>query len=182
MIELSLHILDISENAVRAGAKTVIITLIEDPQTDRLTLEIRDDGKGMNEKEIGRVLDPFYTTKKVRRVGLGLPMLAQAAQHAGGGFEIESRPSEGTTVRVSFQLSHIDRQPLGDLQGTLATLIAGNPDVHFIYHHWCEQRQYVLDTGEIKNEIGDIPINHVEVLKFIRQDITEGLKELHAQA
>jgi hypothetical protein len=109
-------------------------------------------------------------------------MLAQAAQNAGGGFEIESKPSEGTAVRVAFQLSHIDRQPLGDLPGTLATLIAGNPDIHFIYRHRREQEEYALDTDEIKREIDDVPINHIEVLKFIRQDIAEGLKELNAQA
>ena len=182
MLELSLHILDIAENAVRAEAKTVTITLIEDPQTDRLTLEILDDGKGMTENELKRVLDPFYTTKKVRRVGLGLPMLAQAAQNAGGWFEIESKPSEGTAVRVAFRLSHIDRQPLGDLQGTLTTLIMGNPDIHFIYRHRREQNEYVLDTVDIKREIEHVPINHIEVLKFIRQDITEGLKEINAQA
>jgi hypothetical protein len=182
MLELSLHILDIAENAVRAEAETVTIMLVEDPKTDRLILEIRDDGKGMAEGELQRVLDPFYTTKKVRRVGLGLPMLAQAAQNAGGGFEIESKPSEGTAVRVAFQLSHIDRQPLGDLPGTLATLIAGNPDIHFIYRHRREQEEYALDTDEIKREIDDVPINHIEVLKFIRQDIAEGLKELNAQA
>jgi anti-sigma regulatory factor (Ser/Thr protein kinase) len=182
MIELSLHILDIAENAIRAEAKTATITLIEDPQADRLALEIRDDGKGMTEDELRRVLDPFYTTKKVRRVGLGLPMLAQAAQNAGGSFEIESEPGEGTVVRVVFQLSHIDRQPLGDLQGTLVTLIVGNPDTHFIYHHRREQKEYVLDTDEIKREIDDVPINHVEVIKFIRQDIAEGLKEINAQA
>jgi anti-sigma regulatory factor (Ser/Thr protein kinase) len=182
MLELSLHILDIAENAVRAEAKTVTITLIEDPQMDRLTLEIRDDGKGMTADELKMVLDPFYTTKKVRRVGLGLPMLAQAAENADGWFEIESKPSEGTAVRVVFQLSHIDRQPLGDLQGTLETLIMGNPDIHFTYRHRREQKEYVLDTAEIKREIEDVPINHIEVLKFIRQDIAEGLKEINAQA
>lgn len=182
MIELSLHILDIVENAVRAEAKTVSITLTEDPRLDRLTLEIRDDGKGMSEQELDRVLDPFYTTKKVRRVGLGLPMLAQAAQNAGGRFRIESKPSKGTVVRVSFQLSHFDRQPLGDLQGTLTTLIMGNPDTHFIYRHRCGELEYALDTDEIKSEIEDIPINHVEVIKFIRQDIAEGLKGINAQA
>ena len=182
MLELSLHILDIAENAVRAQARTVCINVTEELQTDRLTLEIRDDGKGMTEDELRRVLDPFYTTKKVRRVGLGLPMLAQAAQNAGGWFEIESKPSEGTAVRVAFQLSHIDRQPLGDLQGTLVTLIMGNPNIHFIYRHQRGQDTYVLDTEEIKGEIEDVPINHVEVLKFIRQDIAEGLKEINAQA
>jgi anti-sigma regulatory factor (Ser/Thr protein kinase) len=182
MLELSLHILDIAENAVRAEAKTVAVTLIEDSQADRLTLEIRDNGKGMTENELRRVLDPFYTTKKVRRVGLGLPMLAQAAQNAGGNLEIESRPSEGTVVKVAFRLSHIDRQPLGDLQGTLTTLIVGNPHTRFVYRHRRDQREYVLDTDEIKNEIEDIPINHVEVLKFIRQDIAEGLNGINAQA
>ncbi|MBA4396001.1 MAG: ATP-binding protein [Syntrophus sp. (in: bacteria)] len=182
MLELSLHILDIAENAVRAEAETVTITLIEEPETDRLMLEIRDDGKGMTDDELRRVLDPFYTTKKVRRVGLGLPMLAQAAEHAGGCFEIESRPSEGTAVRVTFQLSHIDRQPLGDLRGTMTTLIAGNPDIRFIYRHRRGQKEYMLDTYEIKKEIEDVPINHIEVLKFISQDIIEGLKEINAQA
>jgi hypothetical protein len=182
MLELSLHILDIAENAVRAQARTVCINVMEDLQSDRLTLEIRDDGKGMTEDELRRVLDPFYTTKKVRRVGLGLPMLAQAAQNAGGWFAIESKPSEGTAVRVAFRLSHIDRQPLGDLQGTLVTLIMGNPDIHFIYRHQRGRDAYVLDTEQIKAEIEDVPINHVEVLKFIRQDIAEGLKEINAQA
>jgi hypothetical protein len=182
MLELSLHILDVAENAVRAEAETVAITLVENAQTDRLALEIRDDGKGMTEGELQRVLDPFYTTKKVRRVGLGLPMLAQAAQNAGGGLEIESKLSEGTVVRVAFQLSHIDRQPLGDLQGTLVTLIMGNPDIRFIYRHQRGRDAYVLDTEQIKAEIEDVPINHVEVLKFIRQDIADGLKEINAQA
>ena len=109
-------------------------------------------------------------------------MLAQAAENADGWFEIESKTSAGTAVRVAFRLSHIDRQPLGNLQGTLATLIMGNPDIHFIYRHRCEQKEYVLDTEEIKREIEDIPINHVEVLKFIRKDIVEGLREINAQA
>jgi hypothetical protein len=182
MLELSLHILDIAENSVRAKACAVYITLTEDPDHDRLVLEIRDDGHGMSESEIDRVMDPFYTTKKVRRVGLGLPMLAQAAQNAGGGFEIESKPGVGTTVKVVFQLSHIDRQPLGDLPGTLVTLIAGNPDTRFVYRHQRQQEAYVLDTDEIKREIEDIPINHIEVLKFIRTDVADGLKEISAEA
>lgn len=182
MLELSLHILDIVENSVRAMAGTVFITLTEDPDRDMLTLEIRDDGHGMSEDELKRAMDPFYTTKKVRRVGLGLPMLAQAAQNAGGNFEIASKPGEGTTVTVSFQLSHIDRQPLGDLPGTLATLIAGNPDTRFVYRHQRRNDTYVLDTDEIKKDIEDIPINHIEVLKYIRRDAAEGLREINAEA
>jgi hypothetical protein len=182
MIELSLHILDISENAVRAEAETVAITLVEDSENDCLTVEIRDNGNGMDEAELARVLDPFYTTKKVRRIGLGLPMLAQAAESAGGHFEIKSKPSEGTVVRVAFQLSHLDRQPLGDLPGALTTLIVGNPDLHLVYRHCRGEQEYILDTDFIKRELDGLPINHIEVLKFIRQDIAEGIKEINAQA
>ena len=182
MLELSLHILDITENAVRARAHTVRIALTEEPEKDLFLLEIRDDGKGMSEDEIKRVLDPFYTTKKVRRVGLGLPMLAQAAENAGGYFAIASKPEIGTTVTVAFQLSHIDRQPLGDLPGTMVTLIMGNPDIHFVYCHRRGREVYILDTDEIKREIEDVPINHIEVLKFIRQDVADGLKGINAEA
>jgi len=182
MLELSLHILDIVENSVRAKAQSVHITLTEDPEHDHLVLEIRDDGQGMSKTEISRVMDPFYTTKTVRRVGLGLPMLAQAAQNAGGCFEIESKPGGGTIVKVAFQLSHIDRQPLGNLPGTLVTLITGNPDTRFVYRHQRLQKLYILDTDEIKRDIEDIPINHVEVLKWIQKDVAQGLKEICAEA
>lgn len=182
MLELSLHILDIAENSIRARARRVTIDMTEDREADRLTLEIRDDGKGMTEEERKRVMDPFYTTKKVRRVGLGLPMLAQAAANTGGGLEIESRPGAGTTVRVDFGLSHIDRQPLGDLPGTIVALIAGSPDIHFVYRHHRDGRAYKLDTDEIKREIEDVPINHIEVLKYIRHDVEDGLREINAEA
>lgn len=182
MIELSLHILDITENAVRAKARQVIISISEDRTNDRLTLEIRDDGTGMTPEELKRVLDPFYTTKKVRRVGLGLPMLAQAAENAGGSFKIESEQGKGTVVTVAFQLTHMDRQPLGDLAGTLVTLITGNPEIRFVYRHRCNGRTYAFDTDEIKKEIGDVSINHIEVLKWIRLDVETGLKKINAQA
>ena len=182
MLELSLHILDIAENSIRARARRVMIDMTEDREADRLTLEIRDDGKGMTEEERKRALDPFYTTKKVRRVGLGLPMLAQAAANTGGSLEIESNPGSGTRVRVAFGLSHIDRQPLGDLPGTIVALIAGSPDVHFVYRHHRDGRAYKLDTDEIKREIEDVPINHIEVLKYIRHDVEDGLRAINAEA
>lgn len=182
MLELSLHILDIAENSIRARARRVTIDMTEDREADRLTLEIRDDGKGMTEEERKRALDPFYTTKKVRRVGLGLPMLAQAAANTGGSLELESNPGAGTRVRVAFGLSHIDRQPLGDLPGTIVALIAGSPDVHFVYRHHRDGRAYNLDTDEIKREIEDVPINHIEVLKYIRHDVEDGLREINAEA
>ncbi|MCE5266187.1 MAG: sensor histidine kinase [Deltaproteobacteria bacterium] len=182
MLELALHILDIAENSVRAGAKTVFIDINESRKNDRLSIEIRDDGSGMDEATVKRAMDPFYTSKKVRRVGLGLPMLAEAAERAGGLFAIESREGVGTRVAVEFRLSHIDRQPLGDVTGSILALIAGNAGVDFVYRHDCDGSLFTLDTREIRSEIGDIPINHVEVLKFVRQHLVEGLNEIGTEA
>jgi len=182
MLELSLHILDIVENSTRAGATNTEITLVENTYKDTLFLEIKDNGSGMSEDALKKVLDPFYTTKTVRNVGLGLPMLAQATERTEGHFIIESKGGEGTRVAASFKLSHIDRQPLGDIASTLVTLIAGNPDVDFIYRHQHNNREYVLDTNDVKKEIDDVPINHVEVLHFIREHVQEGMKEIGAEA
>lgn len=182
MLELSLHILDIVENSTRAGAQNVYITILEDTKKDTLTIEIKDNGSGMSEDALKKVLDPFYTTKTVRNVGLGLPMLAQATERTEGHFIIESKGGEGTRVAAEFTLSHIDRQPLGDIASTLVTLIAGNPDVDFIYRHQHNDREYVLDTKDVKKEIDDVPINHVEVLRFIREHVQEGLMEIGIEA
>ncbi len=182
MLELALHILDIAENSTRAGARHVGIHLNEDPEHDLLTLEITDDGAGMDKDTLARALDPFYTTKKVRRVGLGLPMLAQAAESAGGQFILTSEPGRGTQLKVTFGLHHLDRQPLGDAAGVMVTLIAGNPDIDFTYCHEHGDHIYHLSTEEIKEEIEDVPINHIEVLKYIRNHIAKGIKEIGSEA
>lgn len=182
MLELALHILDIAENSTRAGAGKVEITLVEDADQDLLTMEIDDDGAGMNEEELVKAMDPFYTTKKVRRVGLGLPMLAQAAERAGGRLTLSSQPGQGTHLKVTFGLSHLDRQPLGDIAGALVTLIAGNPAIDFTYRHQGRNGFFELKTAALKKELDDVPINHIEVLKFIRQNINEGLQEIASAA
>ena len=129
MEDLSLHILDIAENALRAGAENLVIRLTQSQRGDRLVLELVDDGEGMSEENARRSLDPFFTTKHGKRVGLGLPLLAQAAEQAGGNLEVESVPGRGTKVTATFGLSHIDRAPLGNLQETLQCLRATHPDV-----------------------------------------------------
>jgi Histidine kinase-, DNA gyrase B-, and HSP90-like ATPase len=182
MLELSLHILDIVENSTRAGAKKVFITLIEDTARETMSLEIRDDGAGMTEETISKVADPFFTTKTVRKVGLGIPMFAQAVESTDGKLTIESRAGEGTRVAAEFKLHHIDRQPLGDMGSTLVTLIAGNTDVEFIYRHRHDGREYLFDTRDIKKEIENVPINHADVLNFIRKHIHEGLHEIETEA
>ncbi len=178
MIELSAHILDIAENSVRAGAKLIEININEDTANDSLSIEIIDNGQGMKPEEIKKALDPFYTTKTVRRVGLGLPLLADATQRSGGHFNLESQEGKGTTVQASFGLSHVDRQPLGDIIGTLIILVAGNSDVDFVYKHRRDDREFELDTRIIRKEISDIPINHPEILKYIRGVLEEGFDEI----
>jgi len=178
MLQLSLHILDIVENSTRAGAKLVTIAVTEDPDRDLFRIDITDDGRGMDRETLKKALDPFYTTKGVRRVGLGLPMLYQATQQCDGRFEIDSKEGVGTRVSAEFRLSHIDRQPLGDMAGAIATLIAGNPEVDFVYSHKNADHVFTLDTREIKEEIAEVPVNHPEILKFIRTSIEEGLEEV----
>jgi hypothetical protein len=175
MLELAAHILDIAENSVRAKASLVEITIIEDNAKNILSIEINDDGTGMTEEEIKKVFDPFYTTKKVRRVGLGIPLLTDAAQRAGGDLHLDSIIGKGTNLKVTFQLDHLDRQPLGDIVSTLIILIAGNSDVDFLFRHIKNNSQFEMDTREIRKEIGDIPINHSEILKYIRGVLEEDI-------
>ncbi|MFZ3085723.1 MAG: ATP-binding protein [Candidatus Hydromicrobium sp.] len=145
-----MHILDIVENSIRAHAKKIEIKIIEEKKKDLLTIEIIDDGKGMDKKTLKNVLDPFFTTKNTRRVGLGLSLLAQSAEESGGSIKIESKPGQGTKVKAVFGYSHIDRKPLGDVNKSLKVLIAANPDINFIYEYQKDNANYYLDTKGIK--------------------------------
>jgi len=178
MIELALHILDIAENSLRAEATLVEISVIEDLVRDRLSITISDNGHGMTPEEVERAMDPFYTTKKVRRIGLGLPMLSQACQSTGGSFAINSEPGVGTRIRAEFVHSHIDRQPLGDVPGAVIALILEKPEVDILYTHRRDESLYTMDTREIRAQLDDIPLNHHEVINLIRENIAEGLSEL----
>jgi hypothetical protein len=182
MLELAHHILDIAENSIRAGAKLITISINEDTAGNLLTIEISDDGCGMKEEEISKALDPFYTTKTVRQVGLGLPLLTDAAQTAGGKLDLQSQVGKGTKVTATFRLNHIDRQPLGNISATLISLIAANSEIDFIYDHRHNSRQFKLDTRVIRDEIENIPIYHPEIIKYIRDVIEEGLREIEPEA
>jgi len=135
MEDLSLHILDVVENSLGASASQVRILIVEDTRKDSLSLEIRDNGKGMDAETRKKALDPFFTTRTTRRVGLGLPLLAQAAKEGGGSFELDSAPGQGTTVRAVFQLSHPDRKPLGDVAETLRTILCGRPELDLQFEY-----------------------------------------------
>jgi len=175
MIELALHILDISQNSLRAGASLVEISLIEDMINDRLTIIIKDNGCGMNASEVEKALDPFFTTKKVRRIGLGLPMLKQAALQTEGNFIIESEPGRGTLISAEFKHSHIDRQPTGDVAGAIVALILERPDVDILFTYRKDDYEYTLDTREIRETLESVPLNNMDVIGYIRDSIKEGM-------
>ena len=132
MEDLSLHILDVAENAITAGAENISIVVQDDVARDLLTIEITDDGKGMGEDALEKASDPFYTTRTTRKVGLGLALLKEAAAMANGQVDIRSAPNRGTTVRATFQLSHIDRKPLGKMADTITALLATRRHQHFL--------------------------------------------------
>ena len=180
MQDLSLHILDIVENSLTAGARRVEIRIEEDLQADRMVMEIKDDGSGMDEGMVKQALDPFFTTKTTRRVGLGLPLLAEACRICNGELRIESYPGKGTTVRAAFQNSHIDRKPLGQMGDTLITLIVGHPEVDLLYDHRKDGKIFSLDTREIKSDLGDVPLNAPQVVSALRTLILSGLEDLGA--
>lgn len=148
MEDLSLHILDIAENSIAAAARTIEIMIDEDRDKDLLTIEIKDDGKGMDEKTLKKALDPFYTTRKTRRVGLGLSFLAQAAEESGGEIELKSVPNEGTTTKATFRLSHPDCKPMGDINQTIRTLVVAHPEINFVYEHHKDKSTFRFDTRE----------------------------------
>jgi hypothetical protein len=176
--DLSLHILDIVENSLAAGARRIEIQIEEDTQADRMRIEIVDDGSGMDEEIIQQALDPFFTTKTVRRVGLGLPLFAEACRMSNGELCLESRPGKGTTVKAAFQHSHLDRKPLGNIGDTLITLITGHPEVDFFYGHRRNEKFFSLDTREIKSDLEGVPLNAPPVVLALRRLIFSGLEDL----
>ena len=177
MKELSLNILDIAENSVRADATLTEIVISEN--SDFLSIILKDNGIGMTEKTIESVRGPFFTTRTERKVGMGIPLLEFAAERTGGHIEIESKHIDsyplghGTTVRAFFNKGHIDFAPLGDIISTLITLIQGHPDRDFVFVHKKEGLIISLDTREIRESLGDIPLNTFEVLMWIRDNLRD---------
>jgi len=149
MEDLSLHILDVVENSIEANASKIEIKIVEEKNNDLLAVEIKDNGRGMNRETINKVLDPFYTTRTTRKVGLGLSFLAQAAKESNGDFEINSKVGVGTELKATFQYSHIDRKPIGDMNDTIVTLIISHPEINFIYEYQNEEGNYILDSNEM---------------------------------
>jgi hypothetical protein len=178
MRELSMHILDVMQNSLEAGASLVEVTIIEDLAADRLAITIRDDGHGMSAEQLSRIADPFFTTRTTRHVGLGIPLFKAAAERCNGGLTVTSQPGHGATVEATFQHSHIDRAPLGDMTGTLmAVILTGVADLHYV--HRVDGREFEFHTADIRAELGDVPLTHPEVRQWIQEFIAEGEADLN---
>lgn len=175
MEDISLHILDIAENSVRADAKTIEIIIAHDTARDLLSVEVNDDGRGMDAGTLARVRDPFFTTKH-KKTGLGIPLLSQAAEQAGGTMTVDSAPGKGTKVSGTFRWSHVDRPAIGNMADTVLTLIAGHPDLDIFYEVREGDRVFRLDTRQIRTELEDVPINAPAVLDAIRGMLKEQIK------
>jgi len=180
MRELALHILDILENSLEAGATRIALTIEEDSAADHMTIRVTDNGCGMDEQTLQRVLDPFFTTRTTRHVGLGLPLFAASAERAGGRLTIESQAGRGTTVTATFQLRHIDRPPLGDIGGSLLAFLMTDRLVDLAYTHRVNGQEFAFDTADLRRELGDVPLSHPAVRDWLRDFIAEGETELQA--
>jgi len=186
MREIALHLLDIAENSAAAGGKNISVHVLENLAQDRLTVSVIDDGRGMDAATLEQVQDPFYTTRTTRSVGLGIPLLKLAAEQADGSFSLQSEPGKGTWVEAEFRHSHIDRMPIGDLSATFLTLLISHPQVDwtFLYRVTSgnkDSREFLLESEDLKRELGNISLTEPEVLTFLRGLFEEGIEEVALQ-
>ena len=181
MKELSLNILDIAENSVKA--KATLTEILIDENDEKIVIAIRDNGCGMDNETVQAAQNPFYTTRTTRNVGLGIPLFKMQSEQTGGKFALESRhvsehpDNHGTYISASFYKNHIDFTPLGDVVSSITTLIHGHPDTDFLFRHKSEKTEVNLDTRELREVLGDTPLNTFEVIKWIEEFLREQYSE-----
>ena len=179
MRELSLNVMDIAQNSISAGASLITIRVEEDRPADTLSISVEDNGKGMSQETVQKVIDPFYTTRTTRSVGLGIPLFKMEAEMTGGSFKIDSQLGVGTTLTAVFKPSSVDMIPLGDINGTVQLLISCNPQLDFVYHRVLrtqegEQREFTLETTELRQVLGEeVPLDTPDVVLWIKDYLSE---------
>ena len=179
MRELSLNILDVAQNSISAGASLITVEVNESLIDHTLLIGIYDNGKGMSEEQVKSVIDPFFTTRTTRKVGMGIPLFKMAAEQTGGRLEIRSELGVGTEVRAYFKTDSVDFTPLGDVAGTIQMLITMNTDRDFLYKHSVDGKEFVADTREIKGILGDVPLDTYEISQWILEFIKENTEVLY---
>ncbi len=179
MRELSLNILDVAQNSITAGASLITIEVNENTVDHSLLIGIYDNGKGMSEEQVRSVVDPFFTTRTTRKVGMGIPLFKMAAEQTGGKLEIKSELGVGTEVRAYFKTDSVDFTPLGDMASTIQMLITMNTDRDFVYKYIVNDKEFIADTREIKEILGDVPLDTYEVSQWLIEFIKENTEVLY---
>lgn len=177
MRDISLHILDIVQNSIRAEASLISTSLSIDVNSDLLTVCIEDNGCGMSKDMLANVKSPFTTSRTTRSVGLGIPLFTVSCANTGGNLKIESSPGVGTKLTAIYKYSHIDRPPLGDIAETIYTLTLLNPQIDFVFSAK-KHDTFLYDTREIKATLDGLSITEPQVLEFIRGFLQEGIAEV----
>lgn len=170
MDNLSFHITDIAGNCVRAGATDIVLSIEE--INSKIIIGITDNGCGMDRETLDRVSNPFYTSRTTRKVGLGIPFLIQNAEQTGGTVFIKSEPGKGTEVVATFIASHIDCPPWGDLSGTIAMLMTGNPDINIRFFYQSKDIEYAISSEAILEVLDGIPLSHPKVMPLVKDMIS----------
>jgi len=178
MRELSLNVLDIAQNSIKAEASLVEIELSQSTEKKELLIGIYDNGKGMTPEQVQSVTDPFFTTRTTRKVGLGIPFFKMSAEMTGGSFEIESEVGKGTKVKALFRTDHLDFTPVGDMCSTVILLITMNLHVDFVYKRSIDNKEFTVDTRQLKEILGDVPLNEPSIVSWITDYIKENTKQL----
>ena len=173
MRELSLNVMDVAQNSVRAEASLVEILVEESDKNDFLTITIRDNGCGMSPEQVQQVIDPFFTTRTTRKVGLGVPLFKMSAEQTGGSFDIQSELGRGTQTKASYVKSHVDMTPLGDINSTVSILIRCNPDIDFVFTRTTDNGTFTLDTRELRVVLEGVSLDTPDVVEWIEEFLKE---------
>ena len=181
MTELSLNVLDIAQNSVKAKASLIEISVDISTAENRLVIIIKDNGCGMDEETVKKVIDPFYTTRTTRKVGLGVPFFKMSAEMTGGSFNIASEKGKGTEVTAEYVLDSIDRMPLGDMPATIETLVLYNTDIDFIYRYGVDGESFELNTVQMKDILGGVPLDMPDVAEYIKEFLKENTETVNKE-
>lgn len=178
MKDLSLHLMDIIQNSIRAQAANIRITIEAAVVEDFLAIKVEDDGCGMDDKMLSNVMDPFVTTRTTRKVGLGISLFKDSAERAGGKLILQSEPGVGTALEAWFRIGSIDRQPLGDISSTMTSLILSHGELDFVLTLRNSREEFLFDTKDIRKMMGEIPITHLDVIAWMEGHLHEGVMEI----
>ncbi|MCI5738389.1 MAG: ATP-binding protein [Ruminococcus sp.] len=174
-----MNVLDIAQNSIAAAATQIQMEVVERTDAHTLTIGIYDNGCGMTDEQVKSVLDPFYTTRTTRKVGMGVPLFKMAAEQTGGTLTVSSKVGIGTNIKAVFHTDSVDFTPLGDMASTVTTLVSMNTEIQFLYRHKVDKKEFVFDTAEIREILGDVPLSEPAVMQWMREFIEENTKALY---